>query len=190
MPEMMLNHRPEKWGLISIYTGDGKGKTTAALGTALRAAAQAKRVCWIAFDKGGEKHYSERAIIRSRLPEIEFYASGLNRIHPVTQRFRFGVTDEDRAEGARGLLIVERIFQEARHELVVLDEINSSAALGIVEPARVIEIINAKPAALELILTGRRAPGAFLSRADLVTEMRLEKHYFYQGIAARAGIDY
>lgn len=177
------------FGLIQLFTGDGKGKTTAALGTALRAAAKGKRVAWVAFDKGGETHYSERQLIRERLPEFSFHATGLDRIDPVTNKFRFGVTDEDRREGERGLQLVRDLLAQD-YDLVVLDEINSSTDLGIVDAADVLAILVKKPETTELILTGRNAPEAFTARADLVTEMKLVKHYFYHGVKAREGLDY
>jgi cob(I)alamin adenosyltransferase len=177
------------FGLVQIFTGDGKGKTTAALGTALRAVAKGKRVAWIAFDKGGESHYSERSLIRERLPEIDFHVTGLDRIDKKGV-FRFGVTEEDKREGERGLAIVRKLFDEKRHDLIVLDEINSSTALGIVKENDALKLLDNRPEGVELILTGRNAPASFLERADLVTEMRLIKHYFYHGVKAREGLDY
>jgi len=181
--------RQGKWGLIQVYTGNGKGKTTAALGTALRAASVGKHVAIVAFDKGGE-HYSERDIIRLRIPEIEFFPTGCDRIDPVTGTFRFGVTGEDRREGERALSIVKTLFAEAGHDMVVLDEVNSSAALGIVNEADVLALLDAKPSHVELVLTGRNAPPSFIGRADLVSDVMLVNHYFYRGENAREGIDY
>lgn len=177
-------------GLVQLYTGDGKGKTTAALGTALRSVAIGKRVAWIAFDKGGEAHYSERSLIRERLKEMDFFVTGLDRIDPVTRQFRFGVIEEDRKEGQRGLGILRKIFADAKHDLIVLDEINPSVAIGIVNEIEIAALIDQKPANNELILTGRSAPSSFIQRANLVTEMRMVKHYFYRGISAREGLDY
>lgn len=185
----MRNARPQTWGLIQLFTGDGKGKTSAALGTALRAAAIGKCVAIVVFDKGGT-HYSERRLIAARIPEIEIFATGLDRIDPLTGAFRFGVTEEDRKEGERGLIIVRRLFEEKRHDLIVLDEINSGAALGIVKEDDVLALVDRKPPTVELILTGRNAPASFKERAHLITEMKLVEHYFYHGIAARAGLDY
>lgn len=183
-------HRQSHWGLTQVFTGNGKGKTTAALGTALRAAAKGRRIAIIAFDKGGESHYSEREIVCERIPEIEYFPTGLDRIDPDTGRFRFGVTDEDRAEGARGLALTQDIFLRAQHSVVILDEINSSTSLGIVAEADVLRVLDRKPPDIELVLTGRNAPSSFLERADLVTDMRLVKHYFYRGEPAREGLDY
>lgn len=182
--------RKEQWGLIQLFTGNGKGKTTAALGTAMRALAKGKRVAFIYFDKGGETHYSERELLRASFPSVDIHPTGLDRIHPETGVFRFGVTDEDRTEGERGLALLEALFDHPVHDLIVLDEINSSTALGILNESRVLDVLKKKPDDIELILTGRDAPASFRERADLVTEMRLEKHYFYQGVKAREGLDY
>ncbi|MFZ6015055.1 MAG: cob(I)yrinic acid a,c-diamide adenosyltransferase [Patescibacteria group bacterium] len=174
--------------MLQVYTGDGKGKTTAALGILLRAVGAGKKVAWVAFDKGGD-NYNERSVIRERLPEVEFYASGLNRIDE-NGKFRFGVNDEDRQEGERGLVIVRDLFARAEHDLIILDEINSSTSLGIIHEDRVLEILKSRPPSVELILTGRNAPDSFRDLCDLLTEMRLHKHYFYHGTKARPGIDY
>lgn len=186
----MTEIRPKKWGLIQVYTGNGKGKTTAALGLAIRAIGAGKRVAWIAFDKGGESHYSERKIIRERLPEIELSITGLDRIDAVTGKFRMGVTEEDREEGKRGLELLKRALSEGGAELVILDEINSSTSLGILDENEVLEILDSKPETVELVMTGRDAPQAFRDKADLVTEMTLIKHYYYSGIGAREGLDF
>ncbi|MCI0479149.1 cob(I)yrinic acid a,c-diamide adenosyltransferase [Candidatus Uhrbacteria bacterium] len=181
--------RQERWGLIQIYTGNGKGKTTAALGVALRAAAVGRRVAVVAFDKGGD-HYSERTILAERIPEIEVFPTGLDRIDPETRTFRFGVTDDDRREGERGLRIAERLFAEGRHDLIVLDEANIATTLGILREEDVLRVLDLRPDDVELILTGREAPQSFLARADLISEIRPTAHYFSRGNIARKGIDY
>jgi len=177
------------WGLIQIYTGDGKGKTTAALGVALRALARGKKVAMVYFDKGGD-HYAERDILKQRFPEVDVYATGIDRMNLETGTFRFGVTDEDTREGESGLEIVRHLFQEAKHDLIVLDEINISTSLGIISEADVLALLKQKPPQTELILTGRNAPASFIELADLVTEMKMNKHYIQQGIKARDGLDY
>jgi cob(I)alamin adenosyltransferase len=186
----MSELREPRWGMIHVYTGGGKGKTTAALGLAIRAAAVGKRVAWVAFDKGGEDHYSERSLIRERIPEIELHVTGLDRIDPASGKFRFGVTPEDVKEGDRGLNIVRRLMAEGTWDLLVLDEANISTRLGILDENEVLDTIRNKPATMELVLTGRDAPDSFLKLADLVTEMRPAKHYYQQGIAARKGLDF
>ncbi|MFA5185399.1 MAG: cob(I)yrinic acid a,c-diamide adenosyltransferase [Patescibacteria group bacterium] len=186
----MAEIRPKTWGLIQVYTGNGKGKTTAALGLAVRAIGAGKRVVWIAFDKGGETHYSEREIIRDRLAGIELHVTGLDRIDAQTGKFRMGVTPEDKEEGMRGLDLARKAFAETKADLIILDEINSSTSLGILDEPTVLDMIRMKPPDIELILTGRDAPQSFRDLADLVTEMTLVKHYYYNNIGAREGLDY
>lgn len=175
------------WGKIQLYTGKGKGKTTAALGTALRAHAQGKKVAFVYFDKGGE-HYSEAKILDDL--GIEYHRTGLDRIDPETGKFRFGVTEEDKAEGKKGLEKARELIQRDDLDVLVLDEINISANLGIFSEQEVLDLLKLKPKKLEIIMTGRDAPQAFEDAADLVTEMTLKKHYFYEGESARHGLDY
>ncbi len=193
--------------MIQLYTGNGKGKTTAAFGTALRAVAKGMRVAIVYFDKGGT-HYSERELMDNlraipplslrgvegellpQLGDIEYFPTGLDRIDPVTNKFRFGVTQEDKAEAERGLQIVRDLFAKNEYQLVVLDELNSTLFLKMFKLADVLTILDTKPKEMELIITGRGAPQELIDRADLVTEMKLVKHYFYNDILAREGIDY
>ncbi len=177
----------EAWGKVQLYTGKGKGKTTAALGTALRAHANGKKVAFVYFDKGGT-HYSEAKILDDL--GIEYYRTGLDRINPETGQFRFGVTEEDKAEGKRGLDKVRELMERGDLDVLVCDEINISASLGIISEEDVLELLKLKKPKLELILTGRDAPASLEEAADLVTEMALKKHYFYKGDPAREGLDY
>lgn len=187
--------------MIQLYTGNGKGKTTAALGTALRSVAMGNPVAFIYFDKGGT-HYSERKLFealktplnpllgRGGLGALDYFPTGLDRIDPVTNKFRFGVTPEDKMEAERGLQIVRDIFKQNKHKLVVLDELNSTLFLKMIKLNDVLAILDDLPPEMELIITGRGAPQELIDRADLVTEMTLVKHYFYNDILAREGIDF
>lgn len=203
---------PEPKGLIQVYTGNGKGKTTAALGLAVRARAAGKRVAIVYFDKGGE-HYSERSILGQL--GVDWFAYGLDRIDPKTERFRFGVIPEDTAQAEEGIAKAKALLAAAPpYDLVILDEVNTTVALGMLTEQAVEDLIAAKSPDTELVLTGRievsRAARplhcdgscivgggkahehrpSYFDRADLLTEMRLVKHYFYIGTPARAGIDY
>jgi cob(I)alamin adenosyltransferase len=191
----MPNRAPEKWGMLQVYTGNGKGKTTAALGTALRAFAKGKRVAMVYFDKGGT-HYSERGLLdwfkEQSFPgggALTYIATGLDRIDPESGRFRFGVTDEDRAEATRGL-IAAKAFLVDGYDVVVLDEFNTSLGLAMISEADGRAVIDMKPKNVECICTGRNAPAWLIEKADLVTDMTIVKHYFYHGEAARDGLDY
>lgn len=178
---------------VQIYTGDGKGKTTCALGLAIRALGNQFRVAFVQFDKGynGIEHYAERHVLR-QLSGIDLFPTGCERMRPG-QKFRFGVLPEDLAEAERGLGLVRELIERPRHQLVVLDEALSAIQYHLLKEAQVVALLDAYEAAgrpFELVLTGRRATARLLERADLVTEMKPLKHYFDQGLAARPGIEY
>jgi cob(I)alamin adenosyltransferase len=175
------------FGLIQVFTGNGKGKTTAATGEMIRAIGAGKKVGIVYFDKGGESHYFERSVLRNL--GVDLIATGRDRIDPVTNRFDFSISDLDKTEAARGLVEVQRMF-EAEYDVVVLDEINSTVDLGMISVEAVLALLEKKPETTELVLTGRNAPQAFLDKAHLMTEMKLHKHYFYSGVKAREGLDY
>lgn len=177
------------FGMLQVYTGDGKGKTTASLGLALRAAGAGKKVGIIFFDKGGE-NYSERHSLKEKLGEIiEFVVTGRDRIDKATGRFDFSLTDVDRAEVCRGLDEAKKMFANG-FSLIILDEFNTVAALGLISEQEALEFLDEKPSHMELVLTGRHALPSVLEKADLVTEMKMIKHYYYQGVKAREGLDY
>lgn len=193
--DMVCMTPPRTSGLVQVYTGNGKGKTTAALGLALRAVAAGKRVAIIFFDKGGER-YSERRIL-ARLG-VDWFAYGLDRIDSKTERFRFGVLPEDASQAEQGIAKArELLMQRPPYNLAILDEINTAVALGMISESAVEQVIEMKPKALELVLTGRIEAAhrktvrpSYFDRADLITEMRLVKHYFYSGTPAREGFDF
>lgn len=178
---------------IQIYTGDGKGKTTCAVGLLVRALGNGFKVAFVQFDKGfhGEEHYAERKILR-QLDGIDLFPTGCERMRPG-QKFRFGVLPEDLAEARRGLDIVLDLIRNPRHQVVVLDEVLSAIPYHLLKEAQVHELLDAYVQAgrpFELILTGRRASQALMERVDLVTEMKPLKHYFDTGLGARPGIEY
>ena len=178
-----------KWGKIQVYTGNGKGKTTASLGLAIRAAGRNKKVAIIYFDKGGD-NYGERKILDRLKGEMDYFVFGRNRIDPVTNKFEFGVKEIDKEEGQKALAKAKELLTKQTYDLIILDEVNSSLALGIFELEDLLAILEFKTENTELVLTGRDAHAEILARADLVTEMTLVKHYFYSGVSAREGIEY
>jgi cob(I)alamin adenosyltransferase len=168
-------------GYIHVYTGDGKGKTTAALGLALRAAGAGLQVFIAQFMKRGD--YSEiKALERfGDCVTVEQYGLG---------RFIRGNPDpEDIGAARQGLERVRAIFAAGRHRLVILDEANVAAACGLFSPVDLLDLLNAAPEGVEVVLTGRNAAPEITARADLVTEMKAVKHYYQAGVAARAGIE-
>ncbi len=177
------------YGLIQLIHGHGKGKTTAALGQAIRCAGAGKRVLIVYFDKGGTTHYSERAILDG-IDAIDYIPTGRDRIDPVSGRFDFSITDEDRNEAARGLAVAREAMESGVYDLVILDEVHSTENLGMLGKHGVLEALARKKEHVEIILTGRNPAQEFIDAAHLVTEMRLERHYFYSGVPAREGLDY
>lgn len=168
-------------GYIHIYTGDGKGKTTAALGLALRAAGAGLRVCLIQFLKDGD--YSEIKALRRLEPQIHVAQFGTGRF------VRGRPTAADRAMAAQGLDAAREALTGGRHDVVILDEINVAGALGLIDEDVVMVMLQQRAPHVEVILTGRNAAAAWCEAADLVTVMQAAKHYFGQGVTARVGIE-
>lgn len=168
-------------GYVQVYTGNGKGKTTAALGLALRAAGAGLRVLICQFMKKGE--YSELRALRrlGDLVSVRQYGGG---------RFVGGKPEEaDIAAARTGLAEARTMISSGSYDLVILDEVNVAIHYGLVSVEDVVGLIREKPKALELVLTGRHAHERVMGEADLVTEMREVKHYYGQGVRARRGIE-
>ncbi len=178
----MTTGLPDK-GFIQVYTGDGKGKTTAALGLALRAAGHGLRIFIGQFMKGIAYGECEGASRLGEAVTIERFGEN-SMVHPDAPR------EEDLRRARNGLERIREILRDGRHQVVVLDEINVTVAFGLLPEADVLEVLRNKPDGVELILTGIRAPQSFLDAADLVTEMKEVKHYYKEkGILSRPGID-
>jgi len=181
---------------IQVYTGDGKGKTTAALGLAIRQLGAGGRVCLIAFDKGAlpgaeDKLYSERALLRS-LPGMELFSCGLQRFDPDQGTFRFENRPEDRQEALRGLALASSKLSQAP-SLLILDEVLSLVMTRLVKTQEVMAFVNEyvdKGRPCELVLTGHAAWPELAACVDLITDMRKRKHYFDVGESARKGIEF
>lgn len=168
-------------GYIQIYTGDGKGKTTAAFGLALRAAGAGLRVYIGQFVK--DMKYAEVRLIQQTLPQITVELLGRGCF--IDRR-----PDEmDKAAAQEGLQRVAACM-EGGYDLVVLDEISIAIACGLLAEEEVAALLDAKPQGVELVLTGRSMPASLLERADLITEMKEVRHYYAtQGLLARDGIE-
>jgi cob(I)alamin adenosyltransferase len=179
-------------GLIHVYAGNGKGKTTACIGLAIRTAGAGKKVAFVQFDKGfsGEEHYSERNILR-QVPNIKMYITGAERINP-DRSFRYGVGQQDIKEAVKGLKIAKELILKGDQFLLVLDEILGCVAYGLLEKKDVMNIIDVQKryGKSELILSGHATWKELTEKADLVTEFRNIKHYYDKGIPARRGIEY
>ena len=170
-------------GLVQIYTGNGKGKTSAAFGLALRAVGRGLKVYIIQFVKGGFD-YGELYVV-DKLPNFKLKAFGRGKF--VTEKPP-GKKDIKLAEEA--LSLAEKVVKSGEHDIVILDEINVALNLKLIETEKVVELIKNKPKHVELVLTGRYAPSEIIEAADLVTEMREVKHPYNKGFQARKGIEY
>jgi cob(I)alamin adenosyltransferase len=172
-------------GLILVFTGNGKGKTTAALGTALRATGYGHRVAIVQFIKG-TWHYGEMDAL-ARIDEIELFRTGAGFYKIMGDNLPEEV---HRKAAEEGLKLAREKMRSGRYQLVILDEINNAVRTGLLAVEDVLNLIEDKPDHVDLILTGRDAAPEILERADLVTEMREVKHPFQQGVLAKKGIDY
>jgi cob(I)alamin adenosyltransferase len=168
-------------GCFQVYTGDGKGKTTAALGLALRASGRGMPVYIGQFMKGqdyGELH----ALPRLGTVTVEQYGD-------PGWVYRGKVTEEQRALARAGLEKGRAALVSGRYRIVILDEINMAVWFGLIGLEEALGLVAARPPGVELVFTGRRADAALIEAADLVTEMREVKHYYAQGVPAREGIE-
>jgi len=172
--------------LVIVYTGNGKGKTTAALGMALRAVGYGKKICMIQFIKGSW-HYGEMDSSRRLEPEFEMTAIGKGFVGIIDDKS----PREDHEKIAReAVKISKEKISSNRYDMVILDEINYAINLNLVDVEDMVEMIKTKPEALDLVLTGNYAKREIVDLADLVTEMKEVKHPYKAGIKAKRGIDF
>ena len=170
-------------GLVQVYTGNGKGKTTAAFGQALRAVGQGFRVCVIQFMKG--RKYGEFLAAERFIPNLTVRLSGLDSF---VMRENPAPLDIELAR--QGLAIAREAVASGDYEMVILDEINVAVDFKLIPVADVIDLIRNRPPALDLILTGRYAAPEIIALADTVTEMHQIRHHYDAGVKERAGIEY
>jgi len=170
-------------GLIQVYTGSGKGKTTAALGLALRAVGHGFKVLVIQFLKGGIA-YGELRSARKLAPDLTLVPMGREHFvnkkdpHPIDLRW-----------AKKGWALAKRSVHSQQYQVVILDEINVAVEYGLIPLPELLALMKSKPENVELVLTGRWARPEVLRLADLVTEMKEKKHYYRKGIDSRIGIE-
>lgn len=170
-----------KKGYIQLYTGNGKGKTTAALGLSLRNICAGGKVYFGQFMKGQD-------CSELKAPE---YLPGLTMEQYGTSKYvKDKPSPEDIRAAEEGFARAEAALLSGQYDLIVLDEINTALFYGLLSLQRVLELLDKKPEPVELVLTGRYAPSELIDRADLVTEMKEIKHYYKTGVLARRGIEY
>ena len=181
----MSRARPEPApeGRVEVFTGEGKGKTTAALGIALRASGHGLKVFIVYFMKGSFP-YGEQKVL-SRLPGVSFAKFGLESFVDPDN-----ITEAEKEQARRALQKAKEVIFSKEYDIVILDEINLAAAWKLVDIDEVLKLVKGKPEKVELILTGRHADERLIELADLVTEMTKIKHPYDKGIPARKGIDY
>ena len=173
-------------GLVIVYTGGGKGKTSAALGLVLRAVGYNHKVCMIQFVKGSW-HYGELDSAKRLAPEFEMITAGKGFV---------GILDdksprEEHVKAANDTLVISREkIMSGKFDVVILDEINYAVQLELLKLDDVIDLIKSKPAELDLVLTGNHTTKEIIELADLVTEMKEIKHPFKSGLKAKKGIDF
>ncbi|MEI6809243.1 MAG: cob(I)yrinic acid a,c-diamide adenosyltransferase [bacterium] len=168
-------------GFTQIYTGDGKGKTTAALGLIVRATGAGLRVYFAQFLKGGKS--AEIRTLQERFPDVTVEAFGSGRL--IRGKPTSGEIDSAR----QGLVRIGEVLSSRRYDVVIADELNVVVAMGMIGVKEVLALIRDKPDSVEFILTGRSADKRLCKAADLVTEVRCIKHYYCRGVAARKGIE-
>lgn len=168
-------------GYVQVYTGDGKGKTTAALGLILRAAGAGLRIYLGQFIKKGR--FSEIRTLADRFPDVTIEQYGRGRF------VRGAPSPEDIAAAREGLDRLRRAMLDKAYDIVIADEINTAVDIGLFPVADLLMLLEDRPPEVELVLTGRHAPPALIERADLVTDMTCIKHYHAAGTAARPGIE-
>lgn len=170
-------------GRIQVYTGDGKGKTTASLGLAFRAVGQGLRVCMVQFIKGGGR-YGEHYACEKLAPFFTIHQTGRDN-----WIFRDKLDSEDIRVAREAMELSRRCLTGGEYDLVILDEINCAVSFGLISVEDVLALMAERPPKVELALTGRNADERIIDAADLVTEMREIKHYFQAGMQARVGIE-
>ena len=175
-----------KDGLVIVYTGNGKGKTTAALGLAMRAVGYDHKVCMLQFIKGSW-HYGEMDSSKKLEPNFELIAVGKGFVGILDDNSPREEHEKYAAEAVR--ICREKIFSE-KYDVIILDEVNYAITLGLIDVQEIIKIIKEKPSELDLVLTGRDVKEEIVELADLVTEMKEIKHPFKSGIKAKKGIDF
>ena len=171
-------------GLIQVYTGDGKGKTTCALGLALRAVGRGFKVYMVQFMKGRETGEARVALTRLA-PEMTLRSCG----RPGLVNLR-DPDPEDLARIREAWDLARQVIQAGDHDVVILDEINLTLSFNFLPREEVFQVLRDRPAWVEVVLTGRQAPPDLVELADLVTEMRPLKHYYEAGVKARRGIEW
>lgn len=176
----------KKIGLIIINTGDGKGKTTAALGICVRAVGYDMKVAVVQFIKGSW-HYGELDGIKRLSPNVELFTGGKGFVGIIDDNLPR--TEHEKAAEAT-LKLSEELMLSGKYDILILDELNVALSIGLLDIKDVLKLLDKKPEKMDIVITGRGAFQELIDRADLVTEMKEIKHPYQKGILAQKGIDY
>lgn len=184
----LINPNWAQHGYIQVYTGDGKGKTTASLGLAMRALGRCWKVLIVMFTKGGND-YGELNSFTELSPTIsdnlKIVQAGLDRVI-----YKENQNEQDEQEIKKGWELAKQAIKNHEYQLIILDEANIAIDMGILDVDDVVETLKNKPDEMEIVLTGRNAHPKIVEIAHLVSEIKPVKHYWDTGIAARKGIEY
>ena len=177
-----------KHGYIQVYTGDGKGKTTASLGLCMRALGRNWKVLLVMFTKGGD-NYGELISFKKLSPEIN---DNLTVVQAGLDRFVYSdnVNSSDETEIQKGWKVVKEAIRSNSYNLIIMDEANIAIDLGLIDLNEVLETLKNKPEEMEIVLTGRNAKPEIIEIAHLVSKIEPVKHYWDTGVVAREGIEY
>ena len=184
----LFNPEFSKHGYIQVYTGNGKGKTTASLGLAMRALGRGWQVLIVMFTKGGNDYgelYSFAQLLPDLKDKIKIVQAGLDRIV-----YKKNVSEEDKLQAQRGWTCAKEAIKNDEYQLIILDEANIALDLGLIDLPEMIDVLKNKPEDMEIVLTGRNAKPEIIEIAHLISEIIPVKHYWDKGIQARKGIEY
>lgn len=183
-PQSGISNRVYGGNLIQIYTGNGKGKTTAAMGLALRTLGHEMNVCIIQFFKL-KNYYGEQKNFK-KFKNLKFYSFAQKHPH----FYKNTKTKDIKNECEKAVSIIAGIIKEKKYDLLILDELNIAIRDRYIDVEKIVHLLKNKPKKMEVVITGRDAHKKILKLADLITDMRLVKHPYYRGIKSRKGIDY
>lgn len=184
----LINPSFDQRGYIQVYTGDGKGKTTASLGLAMRALGRGWNVLIILFTKGGNDYgelYSFRKLSKNLMNRLEIVQAGIDRIV-----YSDNICPQDKEEVEKGWNLAKKAAASGNYQLIILDEANIAVELGLIDLEDMKNFLKNKPENLEIVLTGRHAHPDIVEMAHLVSEINPVKHYWDIGVNARKGIEY
>lgn len=184
----LINPDWAKHGYIQVYTGDGKGKTTASLGLAMRALGRHWKVLIVMFTKGGDNYgelKSFRNLSQNIKENLKIVQAGLDRIVYSDNK-----SEEDEKAIQKGWNLVKKAIKNNEYNLIIMDEANIAIALNMIDVDEVVEVLKNKPEEMEIVLTGRNASPKIIEIAHLVSRIEPIKHYWNTGVVARKGIEY